>query len=200
MTTLNEFPFESSCLKCYVRFRFSLKSEAYLVEIQLTHLILPWKILISSSFLRFEIECFLSFRQSICFAKNIRKIGFSLYCITWVYYNVNYGRRSRKSSILLNCLLEFPAYFAIEWIKGDNIVSHCLFVCFLVIRGLNSTGGFHFDTRLNLYLVHVICAEPSHEKKLNISLCTLTCEYHVKLTSSSLQLILFNLCLFLGIS
>lgn len=160
-------------------------------------MILPWKILISSSFLRFEIECFVSFRQSICFAKSIRKIGLSLYCITWVHYNVNYGRRSRKSSILLNCLLEFPAFFAIEWIKGDNIVSHCLFVCFRVIRGLNLTGGFYFDTRLNLYLVHVMCAELSHEKKLNISLCTLACEYDVKLTSSSLQLILFNLYLFL---
>ena len=72
-------------------------------------------------------------------------------------------------------------------------------MCFRVIGGFNSTGGFHFDTRLNLYLVHVICAELSHEKKSNISLCTLACGYRVKLTSSSLQLILFNLNLFLGI-
>lgn len=72
-------------------------------------------------------------------------------------------------------------------------------MCFRVIRGLNLTGGFYFDTRLNLYLVHVMCAELSHEKKLNISLCTLAFEYDVKLTSSSLQLILFNLYLFLGI-
>ena len=70
-------------------------------------------------------------------------------------------------------------------------------MCFRVIRGLNLTGGFYFDTRLNLYLVHVMCAELSHEKKLNISLCTLACEYDVKLASSSLQLILFNLYLFL---
>lgn len=75
-----------------------------------------------------------------------------------------------------------------------------LFICvFSGYQGLNLTGGFYFDTRLNLYLVHVMCAELSHEKKLNISLCTLACEYDVKLTSSSLQLILFNLYLFLGI-
>lgn len=98
----------------------------------------------SSSFLRFEIECFLSFRQSICFAKSIRKIGFSWYCITWVHYNVNYGRRSRKSSILLNCLLEFPAFFCNRMNKGRQ---YCitLFICvFSGYQGIKFNGWFSF--------------------------------------------------------